>query len=45
MKSTEEKLRKLTPIDESTDMLWKLFLSGEGEERERYEELIDILLY
>lgn len=42
----EEKLRKLAPLgDETADLGWLFYLSGEGEERQFADELIDILLY
>ena len=41
----DEKFRKLAPIDKSTDLLWLLYLSGEGEERRETDELIDIMLH
>ena len=35
-KDTEEKLRKLAPIDaKKADLSWLFFLSGEGEERQQ----------
>jgi len=43
---TEEKLRKLAPIDaKKADLSWLFYLSGEGEERQGADELLDILLY
>lgn len=43
---TEEKLRKLVPVDsKKADLSWLLYLSGEGKERESADDLIDILLY
>lgn len=41
----DEKFRKLAPIDKSADLLWLLYLSGEGEERKETDELIDIILH
>lgn len=42
---TEEKLRKLSPIDSQTRQKWLFYLSAEGKERDEADELIDILLY
>ena len=43
---TLEKLRKLAPLgSRKADQGWLLFLSGEGEERDQADELLDILLF
>ena len=43
---TEEKLRKLASISSRQAALgWLLYLSGEGEERQATEELLDVLLF
>lgn len=42
----EEKLRKLSAIDAGKGRVgWLMYLSGEGDERQRAEEFVDILLY
>ncbi len=44
MPEISEKLRKLKSVDDQADLLWLLYLSGDSEERQETEELIDILL-
>lgn len=45
-RETEEKLRKLASVGKrNADMGWLFYLSGEGEERQEADELIDMLLY
>ena len=42
----EEKLRKLAPLGtRKADLGWLFYLSGEAEERQSADELIDILLF
>jgi len=44
--NTEEKLRKLAPLgDRKADLAWLYYLSGEGNERQEADDLLDILLY
>lgn len=46
MKDIEEKLRKLASIDtRKADLSWLFYLSGELEERQLADELIDIFLF
>lgn len=45
MKDTEDKLRKLFPVDKNTRNLWLYYLIGEGKERNESDELFDILLH
>ncbi len=45
MRTVDEKLRKLEPVDRAADPLWLLYLSGEGKERNGTEELLDVLLH
>lgn len=43
---TEEKLRQLEAVDGPlADHNWKFYLSGEGQERERADNLIDVQLF
>ncbi len=43
---TEEKIRKLVPIDpKKADASWLFYLSGEGDERQLADNLIDVLLF
>ena len=43
---TLEKLRKLAPVGRrKADLGWLFYLSGEGEERQSADELLDILLF
>ena len=42
---TEEKLRKLKPSFEKTDMMWLLYLASEGNERDEADELLDVLMH
>jgi len=45
-RETEEKLRKLAAIDRgAADANWLHYLSGEGEERQLADDLIDVQLY
>ncbi len=45
-RETEEKLRKLASVGRrKADLGWLFFLSGEAEERQSADELIDILLF
>lgn len=44
--ATEEKLRKLASVDRSkSEAAWRLFLSGEGHERNETDNLIDVALF
>ena len=46
MRDTEEKLRKLAPVDpRNADLSWLFYLSGELEERQLADELLDIFLF
>jgi len=46
MHPVEEKLRKLLPVKpRKADPLWKYFLSGQGQERDETDGLIDIILF
>ena len=43
---TEEKLRKFAAVDrKKADLSWLFYLSGEGQERQSADELIDVLLF
>lgn len=45
-RDTEEKLRKLAPLGKKkADLAWLFYLSGEGQERQASDELIDIQLF
>lgn len=45
-KETEEKLRKLAALEpKKADLSWLFYLSGENEERQTADELIDVLLF
>ena len=41
----EEKFRKIAPVDDSADLLWLLYLSGDSEERKQTDELLDVILH
>ena len=46
MRDTEEKLRKLAPVDpRKADLSWLFYISGELEERQLADELLDIFLF
>ncbi|MBI4454772.1 MAG: ATP-binding protein [Acidobacteria bacterium] len=46
IRETEEKLRKLASVGgKNADLGWLLFLSGEAEERQSADELLDVLLF
>lgn len=46
IRETEEKLRKLASVgSKNADVGWLLYLSGEAEERQSADELLDILLF
>ncbi len=40
-----DKFRKLKPSFSETDLMWLFYLSGEGEEREESDELLDVLMH
>lgn len=40
-----EKLRKLKSVDEQADLMWLLYLAGNGDERREADEILDILLH
>ena len=42
----EEKLRKLAPLGrERSELAWRFYLSGESQERQETDDLLDILLF
>ena len=42
----EQKLRKLASVDsQKAELSWKFYLSGNAEERQEADELVDILLF
>ena len=46
IRDTEEKLRKLAPLGKrKADLAWSFYLSGEGEERQEADELLDLFLF
>lgn len=45
-RETEEKLRKLASVNrKQANLGWLFYLSGEGEERDQADQLIDVLLF
>ena len=42
---TDDKLRKLKPCFQKTDLMWLFYLASEGQERDEVDELLDILMH
>lgn len=40
----DDKLRKLKPCFQKTDLMWLFYLASEGQERDEVDELLDILM-